>query len=102
MWVGKSMGNRAEQFSRGTIESGGTRRIRHSMNQKVLKGMKERQGKYSRPMDKVIEAASRRERIQRSEIEFQEMLALEEQRRGLIEKDNQATTTIVDFNSRNK
>lgn len=57
------MGNKAEQFSRV--------RIRHSMNQKVLKGMRERQGKYFYPNGKEAKAERRKQRREQSSRQFQ-------------------------------
>lgn len=57
------MGNKAEQFSRV--------RFRHSMNQKVLKGMRERQGKYFHPNGKEAKAERRKERREQFSRQFQ-------------------------------
>lgn len=80
------MGNRAEELRRQTIAGGGAM-VGHSMNQRVLKGMKERQQKYPRPMDKVVRTESRTRRIERSQREFEELKekvsALEDQHKGL-------------------
>lgn len=57
------MGNKAEQLSRV--------RIRHSMNQKVLKGMRERRGKYFHPSGKEAKAERRKERREQFLRQFQ-------------------------------
>ena len=79
------MGNRAEQFSMGTMESKGAGRWRHSTNQRTLKITKDRQWNYFHPMDKAVKAASRKKRVQRSQREFEEILASSEDQQGGLE-----------------